>query len=116
RLGLAAASLRVPRRLDLVGNDERRVFPAERLARRRGLVRPEWRTVRRRRALLRRRAPADRRLAADQRRTLALGASRVERSLDRRGVVAVDVLDDVPTVRAEARGRIVREPAFRLPV
>src|SRR5690554_4870961 len=98
-----AARRRIPRGLDLVRDHERRVLPAERLARRRDLFRAERGAVRGGGALLVRRAPADRRLAADQRRALALGARRVDRGLDRFGIVPVDVLDDVPAVRAKAR-------------
>src|SRR5690606_13010536 len=107
-----AARRRIPRGLDLVRNHERRVLPAERLARRGDLFGAERRAVRRRGALLRRRAPADRRLAADQRRALALRARGLDRGLDGLGVVPVDVLDDVPAVGSEARRRIVGEPAL----
>src|SRR5690606_12297993 len=93
--GLAARG-RIPRGFDLVGNHERRMLPAERLARRRDLLRTERGAVRRRGALLRRRAPADRRLTADQRRAVALGARGVDRGFDRLGIMPVDVLDDVP--------------------
>src|SRR5690606_16341406 len=111
-----ATRRRIPRGLDLVRDHERRVLPAERLARRRDLFRAERGAVRGGGALLVRRAPADRRLAADQRRALALGARRVDRGVDRFGIVPVDVLDDVPAVRAKARRRVVGEPALRRPV
>src|SRR5690606_6464210 len=64
--GLAALR-RIPCRLDLLRDHERRGLPAERLARRGHFFLSERSAVRRRRPLLRRCAPADRRLAADQR-------------------------------------------------
>ena len=69
-----AALARVPRGLHVRRNHERRLFPAEILARGRGFGRAECGAVRRRRALHVRRAVADDRLAADQRRALVLGA------------------------------------------
>ena len=76
--------------IDLVGQDERRVRPAERGARRLDLVDAERFAVRLGGAGAIRRALADRRLAADQRRLAGAGARLRDRRVDRIDVVAVD--------------------------
>ena len=111
-----AALARVPRGVDLGGDLERRVVPAERDAGRRDLVLPERRAVDLVGPRLVRRALPDQGLAADQRRPIGGRLRALERGVDRGRVVAVDLRDDLPAVRAEAVRRIVREPADHLAV
>jgi len=115
-LGRGARFLVIPGGADFGGNLERRVFPAERLARQRHFIGTERLAVRRLRALFVGRAPADDGLADDQRRLILLRARLLDRGGHRVGVMAIDVLHDVPAVRLEALGGVVREPTRDLAV
>ena len=109
----APRSLRVPARVDVVGNLERRVRPAERCARRRDFVVAERRAVRLGgAALFGAPLPIDG-LAADQRRPVgrrcacAIAASTASTSWPS------TFGDHVPAVGLEALRRVVGEPAAR---
>ncbi len=105
----------VPAGTNVVGHDERSGGPAEFFAGGCDLGVTQRRAVRGLGALLVGRAPADDGLAADQRRPrIRLGG--LDRSFDRRRVVAVDVRHDVPAVGFESLRRVVREPAVHFTV
>ena len=112
----APASLMIPGGADVVRHDERRVFPAQRLARQRDFLGAQRLAVRRLGALLVRRAPADDGLAADQRRLVLARARLLDGGRTASRIVAVDVLHDVPAVRLEALRRVVVEPLDHLAV
>ena len=110
----AARPRRAPSRQHVVGDDKRRIFPAEPLARGGDLGGPERAAMRCRGAGLGRRAKRDHGAAGDQARPVA-----VVRALDRRGdrvgVVAVDALG-VPAMRAKAHDLVVGDREAGRPV
>jgi hypothetical protein len=115
RLDGAAALPRVPGLVHRLRNFERRIRPADRLARRCDLLVAERRAVRVVRVGLVRGALRDDGLAADHRGS-RIGARGDERRLDLRGVVPVDVRHDVPAVGLEALRRVIGEPGLDVAV
>ncbi|EXI65582.1 MAG: hypothetical protein AW08_03102 [Candidatus Accumulibacter adjunctus] len=107
----AAAGTAIPLCVNLDGNLERRVRPADVGARRSDFGGSERCAVCIVAARLVGRTKADPRPAADQRRPLALAARSQQRLVDRLRVVAVDVGDHPPAVGREALPAIVGEPA-----
>ena len=110
RFGARAGRLAIPVRIDLVGNDEGRVAPAERGTGQRDLVGAERLAVRLGGAAAVGRALADGGPAADQRRPVLRLARLGDRLFDRLHAVAVDALDHLPAIGLEAARRVVGEP------
>ena len=108
----AAGGARIPGLADVVRNLERRMAPAECDARRRDLGRAECGAVYFLGAGLVRRAPADLRSADDQRRLAIARFGGLRGRFDCSGVMPVDRSDHAPAVGAEARRRVVAEPAL----
>ncbi len=113
--GLGTGLLGVPLGIDVGGDFERTVVPAQCLTGQGNFVVAQRRAVGLFLALLVRRAETDGGLAADQGRTVAL-AGGLDGRLDLFGVVAVDVADHLPVVGFEARRGVVGEPAMHFTV
>ncbi len=92
------------------------MLPADGHARRRHLLRAQRRAVAGLRALLVGRTLADNGPAADQRGPAGLVAGRLNRRLDLRRVVAIDLIDDLPAVGPEAGRGVVGKPALHLAI
>src|SRR5690606_35793719 len=116
--GLAggASSLGVPLGVDLVGNFERAMVPAQRGASGGDFVMAQRRAVALFLAGLVRRTEADGGLAADQGRLGGVLAGGLDGLDDLVAVMAVDVADYLPAVGLEALRGVVGEPAFHLAV
>ncbi len=90
--------------------------PAQRLARGRHFRRAERAAVHVLGTLLVGRALADHRAAADQAGAHGLGTRGLDRGLERRGVVAIDVSEHLPAIGLEAPRGVVGEPALDMAV
>ena len=115
-LALAAGCASIPLGVDLVGDLEGAVGPADRLARGGDLGLTQGGAVDVARALLVGGARTDHGAADDEAGALGLGLGERDGSIDRAHVVPVDRLDHVPAVGTEARGGILGEPALHLAV
>ena len=104
-LGLGAGVLGVPGGVDVGRHLERRVIPAEGLARQRDLVGAQRLAVRLGGAGAVGRALADDGLADDQRRRVGALERLLDGGVDELDVVAVDLVDHVPAVGDEAGRR-----------
>ena len=110
----AARPRRAPSRQHVVGDDKRRIFPAEPFARSGDLGCAERAPMRCRGAGLGRRAKRDHGAAGDQARPVAVVRA-LDRGGDRGGVVAVDALG-VPAMRAKAHDLVVGDREAGRPV
>src|SRR5690606_1216196 len=107
---------RIPRRINVVRNFKRAVFPAKTFARQGNFSITEGGTMRLFLAFLVRRTETDNRLAADQRRLPGIFARGFNGHAYFFGIVAIDIRDYLPAVGTEALYRIVGEPAFHFTV
>src|SRR5690606_19491340 len=114
-LGPGTGFAGVPFGVDILGDLEGTVLPAQRFTGQGDLVLTQGRAVGGLLALLVGRAEADNGLAADQGRLVALARS-LDGRLDLVGVMAVDVADHLPAVSLEAARSVVGEPAVDFPV
>ena len=114
-LGVGALLLGVPLGVDLGGDFERRVVPAQRFAGQGDFGIAQGSAVGLFLALLVRRTEADDRLAADQCRACAL-ARGFQRNLNLVGVMPVDIADHLPAIGLEAARGVVGEPAMHLAI
>ena len=111
-LALGTGRLRVPGGINMFGNLEGGMVPAEAGARRGDFILAESCAVRGFLALLVRRSKADDGPGADQGRLARLRGRCLDRRLDRAGIMAIDIADHVPAVRLESGRRVIGEPAF----
>src|SRR5690606_8445159 len=114
-LGTGTGFAGVPLGVDVFGDLDGTMLPAQRLAGPRDPVLTQGCAVGGFLALLVRRAEADDGLAADQGRPVAL-ASSLDGQPDLVGIVAVDVADHLPAVGLEAPRGIVGEPAMHFTI
>ena len=117
-LGLAqgAGTAGTPAGVDLFGNLERAVRPAQLLAGRFQLVLAERGAVAGFLAGLARRTKTNRGAAADQGRLVELRQRAVDGGLDALRVVAIDAAHHVPAIGLETLGGVVGEPAIGVAV
>ncbi len=114
-LGVGTLLLGVPLGVDLRGNLERAVLPAQRLAGQGDFGVTQGSAVGFFLALLVRRTEADDGLAADQRRTIALARS-FQGDLDFFCIMAVDIANHLPAIGLEATRGVIGEPAVHFTV
>ena len=107
---------RVPGLIDFLRNLEGAEVPADVRAGGGDLGIAKRRTMHVVAALLVRRAGADHRPAADQRWLFLVGLGRHDGGMQRLGIVAIDVGDDLPAVSLEALRRVVGEPTLDMTV
>ena len=115
-LALLAGFGGVPAGPDLLWHLERRMRPVQGLAHAFDLILAQRRAVRLLLAGLVRCAEADHGLRADQAGLVGHRQRRLDRGLDRRRVVAVDIAHHVPAVGLEARRGVVAEPVVHFPI
>ena len=106
----------VPACVDVAGDLEGRMRPAQRFARSRDLVVAERCAVRGCLARLVRSAEPDDRLAAQERRAIGDRERVADGGVDRGGVVTVDAADHVPAVGFEPGRGVVGEPSLDVAV
>src|SRR5512134_1197918 len=97
-----AALARIPAGTHRLGNFERRIGPADRLAGRRDFLFAERRAMRRAGVRLRRRAFRDHRLGDDEARPRSLALGLADRPVYGFEIVAVDGPNDLPVIALEA--------------
>jgi len=116
RLELHTRRARIPGAVAVIGDVAWRVRPADAFANGRDLIGAQGGPVGLLAAGLVGRAPADHGLATDDRRPVGGRPRGLDRRTHGLGVVAIDIGHDVPTVRTEARGDILGEPARHIAV
>ncbi len=109
-----AALARIPAFVHFLRDFERRVRPADRLARCRDFLFAQRRAMGRTGVRLVGRTLADRRFRADQRRPRFFALCLADRLVDRRGIVPVHIRDHLPAVSLEAAFDVVGVPLLDL--